>query len=217
VARAIHKSGITPTVVDLRDVGEKPFNHMIGDGTSEEALIQAGIKDAVGTLVMLDKDPDVIYSTLLIRNLNPNTFIVARANRTKSAEKIYRAGADYVASVPIIASHMLAKIAQGEEEELDLLHEDLEVKIFEVHKGYGLERKTLVSLDIPGRFGCGIVAIKRDDEANYGIDMNTVLKQGDYVAIIGSPEGIVAFARAYDRKPALRWISKHKQQKFFGF
>ena len=217
VARAIHKSGTTPTVVDLRDVGEKTFNHMIGDGTSEEALIQAGIKDAVGTLVMLDKDPDVIYCTLLIRNLNPKTFIVARANRTKSAEKIYRAGADYVASVPIIASHMLAKIAQGEEEELDLLHEDLEVKIFEVHKGYGLERKTLVSLDIPGRFGCGIVAIKRDDKANSGIDMNKVLKQGDYVAIIGSPERIVAFARAYDRKPALRWISKQKQRNFFGF
>jgi Trk K+ transport system NAD-binding subunit len=112
---------------------------------------------------------------------------------------------------------MLAKIAQGEEEELDLLHEDLEVKIFEVHNGYGLERKTLVSLDIPRRFGCGIVAIELDDEAISGIDMNTVLKRGDYVAIIGSPEGIVAFARAYDRKMALWWISKHKQQKFFGF
>jgi voltage-gated potassium channel len=217
VARAIYKSGINPTVVDLRALGEGPFNHVTGDGTSEEALVQAGIKDAFGTLVMLDKDPDVIYSTLLIRNLNPNTFIVARANRTKSAEKIYRAGADYVASVPIIASHMLAKIAQGEEEELDLLHEDLEVKVFKIHKGSGLERKTLGSLDIPGRFGCGIVAIERDGQANLGIDTNTVLKQGDSVAIIGSPEEIVVFARAYNRKPALRWVSKHKQQIFSGF
>ena len=116
-----------------------------------------------------------------------------------------------------IASHMLAKIAQGENEELDLLYEDLEVKIFEVHKRFGMERKTLGSLDIPGRFGCGIVAIKRDDKANSGIDMNKVLKQGDYVAIIGSPERIVAFARAYDRKLALRWISKQKQRNFFGF
>ena len=211
VARAIHKSGTSPTVVDLRDIGEKPFNHVMGDGTSEEALIEAGIKGAVGALVMLDKDPDVIYCTLLIRNLNPNTFIVARANRTKSAGKIYRAGADYVASVPIIASHMLAKIAQGEEEELDLLHEDLEVKIFEVHNGYGLERKTLASLDIPRRFGCGIVAIERDDEAISGMDMNTVLKRGDYMAIIGSPEGLVAFAHAYNRKKALRWVPRNKK------
>ena len=208
VASAIYKSGINPTVVDLRDLGERPFNHVIGDGTSEDALVQAGIKDAVGTLVMLNKDPDVIYSTLLIRNLNPSTFIVARANRTKSAEKIYRAGADYVASLPIVASHMLAKIAQGENEELDLLYEDLEVKIFEVHKRFGMERKTLGSLDIPGRFGCGIVAIEQDGRANPGIDMNMVLKQGDSVAIIGRPEGIEAFARVYDRKSALVWMSR---------
>jgi len=50
---------------------------------------------------MLNKDPDVIYSTLLIETFNPSTFIVARANRTKSAEKIYRAGADYVAFCPL--------------------------------------------------------------------------------------------------------------------
>ena len=207
---AIYKSGISPTVIDLRDLGERPFNHLTGDGTSEEALVQAGIKDAVGTLVMLDKDPDVIYSTLLIRNLNPSTFIVARANHIKSSEKIYRAGADYVASVPIIASHMLAKIAQGEEEELDLLYEDLVVKIFKVHKGSGLLRRTLGSLDIPGRFGCGIVAIERDGQANPGIDINAVLKQGDSVAIIGRPGGVEAFARACDRKPAVRWMSRNK-------
>lgn len=208
VARAIYKSGIIPTVIDLRDLGEMPFNHVTGDGTSEDALVQAGIKDAVGTLVMLDKDPDVIYSTLLIRNLNPSTFIVARANHIKSAEKIYRAGADYVASVPVIASHMLAKIAQGEDEELDLLHEDLEVKIFKVRKGSGLEKNILGSLDIPGRFGCGIVAVERDGRANPEIDMNTSLKQGDSVAIIGSPEGIVAFARACDKKLELKWMTR---------
>lgn len=208
VARAICKSGISPTVIDLRDLGERPFNQVTGDGTSEEALVQAGIKDAVGTLVMLDKDPDVIYSTLLIRNLNPSTFIVARANHIKSAEKIYRAGADYVASVPVIASHMLAKIAQGEDEELDLLHEDLEVKIFKVRKGSGLEKNILRSLDIPRRFGCGIVAVERDGRANPGIDMNTSLKQGDSVAIMGSPEGIVAFARACDQKLALKWMTR---------
>jgi Trk K+ transport system NAD-binding subunit len=196
-------------VIDLRDLGERPFNRVIGDGTSEEALVQAGIKDAVGALIMLDKDPDVIYSTLLIRNLNPSTFIVARANHIKSAEKIYRAGADYVASVPVIASHMLAKIAQGEDEELDLLYEDLIVEIFKVHKGSRLEKKTFGSLDIPGRFGCGVVAIERNSQATPGIDMNMVLKQGDSVAIIGRPERIEAFARVYDRKPAIRWMSKH--------
>lgn len=211
VARAICKSGINPTVVDLRDLGEQPFNHVVGDGTSEEALVQAGIKDAVGALVMLDKDPDVIYSTLLIRSLNPSTFIASRANRAKSAEKIYRAGADYVASLPVVASHMLAKIAQGEGEELDLLYEDLIVEIFKIHRGSGLEKKTLGSLEIPGRFGCGVVAVEQDGRTKPGIDPGMVLKQGDSVAIIGSPEGIEAFARAYIRRSALRWMSRNNK------
>jgi len=209
VARAIYKSGIAPTVVDLLDLGEKPFTHVTGDGTSEEDLVKAGIKDASGTLIMLDKDADVIYSTLLARNLNPSTFIVARANHVKSAEKIYRAGADYVASVPVIASHMLAKIAQGEEEELALLYEDLELKIIRVHKGSGLERKSLSLLDIPGKFLCGIVAIKRDEQAISRIDMDLVLMHGDSIALIGSPERIDNFVHAYDRKPALRWVSRN--------
>jgi voltage-gated potassium channel len=211
VARAIYKSGIAPTVVDLRDLGEKPFTHVIGDGTSEEDLVKAGIKDAAGTLIMLNNDADVIYTTLLVRNLNPSTFIVARANHVKSAEKIYRAGTDYVASVPVIASHMLAKKAQGEEETgLALLYEDLELKIFRVHKGSGLERKSLRLLGIPGEFRCGIVAIKRDGLAISSIDMDLVLMHGDSIALIGSPEGIDAFVHAYDRKPALRWVSRNE-------
>ena len=75
--------------------------------------MKARIKEAVSILIMLNQDSDAIYATLLAKNLNPDAFVVVRANRLKSAEKIYRAGADYVASVPIVASHMLAKIIQG--------------------------------------------------------------------------------------------------------
>ena len=127
--------------------------------------MQAGIKEAVSVLIMLNQDSDAIYATLLAKNLNPNAFVVVRANRLKSAEKIYRAGADYVASVPIVASHMLAKIIQGEEEELDLLYEDLELKIFHVGKRSGLAGKTLEELDLPHHFGCRVVALERMGQA----------------------------------------------------
>jgi voltage-gated potassium channel len=204
VARTICKRGIKPVIIDRRDLGDLPLVHITGDGTSEEALVKAGIRDAVGVLVMLNKDADVIYSTLHIRNLNPSTYIVARANHVRSAKKIYRAGADYVASVPIIASHMLAKIALGEEEELALLHEDLELKLFEVHRGCGLAGKTVGKIDLPGMFGCGIAAIERGESPISRIDNDTVLAQGDLIALIGSPAGIEAFIRAYNRRKTLR-------------
>jgi Trk K+ transport system NAD-binding subunit len=178
--------------------------HITGDGTSEEALVKAGIRDAEGVLVMLNRDADVIYSTLHIRNLNPSTYIVARANHVRSAKKIYRAGADFVASVPIIAGHMLAKIALGEEEELALLYEDLELKLFEVHRGCGLAGKTVGKIDFPGMFECGIAAIERGGSPISWIDNDMVLAQGDLIALIGSPAGIEAFIRAYNRRKTLR-------------
>ena len=155
--------------------------------------------EAVGVLIMLNLDSDAIYATLLAKNLNPNAFVVVRANHLRSAENIYRAGADYVASVPIVASHMLARIIQGEEEKLDLLYEDLELKIFHVSKRSRLAGRTLVELDLPEKFGCRAVALERMGQAIAVPDTKTVVEGGDILALMGSPKGIEAFSRKYDR------------------
>ncbi len=204
VARVLGESGINPLIVDKRDLEDIPFEHITGDATFEVNLIEAGIKEAVGVLILLNKDSDVIYATLLARNLNSDAFVLARANWVKSAEKIYRAGADYVASVPIVASHMLAKIVQDEEEELALLYEDLELKIIKVGKKCRLEGKTLGEIDLPGRFGCRAVAMERGDQAITKLDRNIVIESGDAIALIGSPKGLEDFSCAYRRKPALK-------------
>ncbi len=204
VARVLGESGISPLIVDRRDLEAIPFEHITGDATVEVNLIGAGIKKAVGVLILLNKDSDVIYATLLTKNLNPNAFLVARANWVRSAEKIYRAGADYVASVPIVASHMLAKIVQEEEEELALLYEDLELKIIKVGKRCRLGGKTLGEINLPDRFGCRAVAMQRDDQAITTLDTDTVLKSGDTIALIGNPKGIEAFIHAYSRRTKLK-------------
>jgi voltage-gated potassium channel len=123
-----------------------------------------------------------------------------RANHLKSAENIYRAGADYVASVPIVASHMLARIIQGEEEQLHLLYEDLELKIFHVSKRSRLAGRTLAKLDLPQMFGCRAVALERMGQAMAVPDTRTVVEGGDILALMGSPKGIEAFSRKYDRR-----------------
>lgn len=121
VAKALCSGGIKPIIVDRQDFESLPFVHITGEATSEAVLVEAGIKNAAGIMVLLNNDSEVIYCTLLSKNLNPNAFVVARANRVESVKKIYRAGADYVASVPIVASHMLGKIIEHEKEELGLL------------------------------------------------------------------------------------------------
>ncbi len=194
IVKVLSERGIEPTVIDKREVCS---HQVVGDGTVEEVLEEAGVKDAVGVLVMLNNDTDVVFATLLARNLNRDAFIVARANRAISAEKIYRAGADYVASVPIVASHMLTKIAQSREEELTMIYEELELIRLQVRRWSGLDGKTLRKLDLLGRMECIVVAIERDGEGLLVVDRDMVLREGDLLAIIGSPESIEKFGRAY--------------------
>ena len=200
VAAVLSDCGISPTILDKRILKDIDFPHITGDATAEADLLQAGIKEAVGVLIMLNLDSDAIYATLLAKNLNPNAFVVVRANHLRSAEKIYRAGADYVASVPIVASHMLARIIQGEEEKLDLLYEDLELKVFHVSKNSRLAGKTLEELDMPQRFGCRAVALERMGQVMAVPDTKTVVEGGDILALIGSPKGIEFISRKYDQR-----------------
>jgi Trk K+ transport system NAD-binding subunit len=204
VVRVLCENGIQPVIVDRRELPESRFRQVTGDGTLEATMVEAGIREAVGVLIMLNRDSDVIYSTLLAKNLNPDAFVVARANHVRSAEKIYRAGADYVGSVPLIAGHMLAKIVQEEEEELALLYEDLELKRFAVEKGSGMAGRSLEQIDLPGRFGCSVAAVDRAGQAITAIGPGFVLEMGDVLAIIGGPRRIEAFSRAYDRGLSFR-------------
>lgn len=203
ICRAIVDKGIKPVVVDKRELKDLPFPSVIGDGTSEEVLEMAGIREAVGVAVMLNSDSEVIYATLLARNLNPRAFIVARANRARSVDKIYRAGADYVASVSLLTSHILVRAAQGDGEELDLLYQDLELEKLEIRGLSRLAGRSLGELRILQRFGCRIAAIDRQGQVMLEIDRSTVIARGDVVAILGSPENIAAFNKVY--RPADVW------------
>ncbi len=204
IVAALTERGVSPSVVDRRKLSDAPFRSIVGDGTSEEVLVESGVKDAAGVLIMLNDDSDVVFATLLARNLNGDAFIVARANHLSSAEKIYRAGADYVASVPIVASSMLAKIAQRQEEEFTMIYEELEMTRFRVGFGSRLSGKRLLDLHLPERFGCTVVAIEREGECLSSIGPETVLKRGDRLAILGSFEGIEKLGRRY------RWWPLHR-------
>ncbi|NYT02134.1 MAG: hypothetical protein GKC10_05190 [Methanosarcinales archaeon] len=213
VVKVLCELGIHPMVVDRRDLVGKEFRTIAGDGASEDVLIKAGVKEASGILIMLNNDSDVVYSTLIIRNLNPQAFIIARANYLRSTEKIYMAGADYVASVPLVASHMLAKIAQAEEEALAMLYDGLEIKWHHIGKRSRLASKCVGELDLSKRFECTVAAISRAGQDVAAITPSTVLMPEDTIIVIGPPSGIQAFARFYDDGilPVRMWRRRKKQ------
>ncbi len=179
------------------------FEHLIGNCQDEEILIAAGVKTASFIFVALNDDTNVIFATLISRSLNPDATILARANSVKSIDKIYKAGADFVGSLSIVAGQMLAKMTancMGKSCSLDediMLYEGIEIEKHYVEKGTFLENKLIEDLDLESNIGCTIIAFERGKLIITTVTRRTVIKAGDTIAVVGSNKQISEFKERY--------------------
>lgn len=100
-------SGVSCIVVDAKTQG---LEQVVGNAEDEGVLKRARIEEARFCIVALNDDDVNIFTTLMARNLNPVIRILSRANNPASVEKLYRAGADYVALLPMIGGQTIARI-----------------------------------------------------------------------------------------------------------
>lgn len=106
--RELSLSGISCTVIDSRPYEVE--SQVIGNAEDEAVLTAAKVTEAQYCIVGLNNDDVNIFTTLMARNLNPQIRILARANEPTSVDKLYRAGADYVALLPMIGGQTIARI-----------------------------------------------------------------------------------------------------------
>lgn len=179
------------------------FEHLVGNGADEDVLLEAGVKTASFEFVALNDDTNVIFATLISRNLNPELIIVARANSVKSIDKIYKAGADYVGSLSIVAGQLLAKMTadcMGKSCRLDediMLYEGIEIEKHRVDRGSLLENRSIEELDLEGQIGCTIIGIERGKLVITAIKRQTIIRTGDTIAVVGSSKQISEFKERY--------------------
>lgn len=201
IASVLEKAHVFFVVIDLNEskLKDKGFEYYVGNGTDEEILRRAGIKNASTVIIVLNNDNDIIFATLIARNINPHCIILARANGTRSIDKIYRAGADYVASLSIVAGQMLAHIALGHEEDSILMLEGLEIGKHQITVGSPLAGKSIADAGIRSRIGCTIIGIEENGKTTTDIDPSIILKDGMTLAIIGNNEQISKFREEFAR------------------
>lgn len=116
VARELVDRGHQVVVVDIR--GEsldhaRRDGHLAvqGDATDDATLIEAGIRRARGLVTTIDSDANNVYVILSARALQPNLFILGRANATGSEAKLEQAGANRVVSPYTMAGRRIAELA----------------------------------------------------------------------------------------------------------
>ncbi len=206
IVQVLQDSDVHFVVVDLNKhvLENANFEYIVGNGADEDVLKEAGVESASTVIVTLNSDTDVIFATLITRGLNPESTIFARANSVKSIDKIYKAGADYVASLSIVAGQMLAKmtatcmnsVCKDIDEDI-MLYEGIEIEKHHVLKGSDLIGRTVADLDIRHTVGCTIIGIERDNEVVTDITPSMTIRDGDIVAVVGNKEQVSAFKEHY--------------------
>jgi Trk K+ transport system NAD-binding subunit len=127
-----------------------------------------------------------IYTTLVARNLNPSVKILARASEPAAVEKLYKAGADYVALLPTIGGQVIAGI----------ILEDIVRVLVDLPHGQKILMKHLARhagttvAELGRRSGVRIVGIEGSGRSVVRPGPGEVIRNGDSVIAVGANEDL---------------------------
>jgi voltage-gated potassium channel len=171
-----------------------------GDATSDEVLIDAGVKRAKTIITTLGEDADNVFVTLTARELNPHIKIIAKAIKESSVTKLMRAGAHHVVVPEIIGgTHMASLVTRPDVIEfLSMLngvgHTELrleEMKIIDMKDEF--KGQTIKDLDVRGLTGVNIIAYKDLDGFVFNPTPETIFVDGGVVIVLGTENEIRTF------------------------
>jgi len=190
-------------VVDPRDSNTRAleaagYPYVVGDATTDEALLRAGVQRARSLLAATDSDAENIAITLSARALAPDLWIVARSNHDETDHKLLRAGANRVLSPYARAGHRMAVLARrpvlSDFVDIALQVGEPELSLEELQVGEG---SPLVGMRLP--FGPGevpkllhgrlILAMRRAGTSEWVTAPwrpETLVSSGDYLILLAS-------------------------------
>jgi Trk K+ transport system NAD-binding subunit len=206
VVQTLQHSGLKFIAVDSdpKAFDNASYEYVIGNATDEDVLKQAGIETASTIIVALNTDTDVIFATLMARGLNPKSTILARANSYRSIDKVYKAGADYVAALSIVAGQMLAKMTSrclemscGRMDEDIMLYEGIDIEKHTVTNEADIVNRAVADIGLKERFGCTLIGIEREGKIITDILPSTVILRDDIIAVVGTKQEISLFKDKY--------------------
>ncbi len=186
-------SGISCVVVDAK---KHDVNEVTGNAEDEEILQEARIGEARFCIVALNDDDVNIFTTLMARNLNPDIRILARANEPSSVEKLYRAGADYVALLPRIGGQTVGRIVLADTITILIDLPDGEVVALKQIR-HPTDRRVG---SVAGASGVRVLGIEAPDRVIVLPSEDEVLMEGDSVIVAGNTEQLKKFIRLFSQR-----------------
>jgi voltage-gated potassium channel len=166
-----------------------------GNATEDSVLKRAGVDRAKVLVAVLPEDADNLYITLSARVLNPNLFIVARAEHEASEAKLRRVGANQVVSPYLIGGHRIAQavlrptVGHILDQAARLNAADYQIEECVISKASSLCGKTLRDANLRDDLGVVVIALRTPDgEIVFNPKGDTALQTGSVIVIVGRRE-----------------------------
>ncbi|SHJ29848.1 voltage-gated potassium channel [Desulfatibacillum alkenivorans DSM 16219] len=176
----------------LESLNKEGILYLLADATDEETLIQAGIKQARGLVAALGSDAQNVFVVLTARQLNPDLFIMARANVQSSMPKLMAAGSNKVVSPHDIGAKRMADgiLHPNVTDFLELAscntQDDINMEEIPVAEDSKLAGVALFESNIRKDLNLIIIAIKKSDGAmSFNPEFSAIITPGDTVIAVG--------------------------------
>lgn len=193
-----------PTIADACQA--KGWLHLIGDATSEEALLSAGIMNAKGMITALGRDSDNMLAVITARTLNNGLFIIARANNDASVDKLLRVGANRAVSPYQISAFRMAtfalrpNIADFVDNILDLEKSEVQIADMTVNSQSPLTGQPLERYLANRKSGISVLVIHRGDGRVIINPLgNTEIEAGDRLIVMGTRHNLTSAEKLFNR------------------
>lgn len=171
--------------------------YILGEASEETNLVKAGIQRASVFMATLGTDAANVFLVLIARRLNPELFVVARANQNETIKTLYAAGANSVVSPFGIGARRMAHAVLRPTVihflELAFADEttDINMEEFQVKASSSLLDKTLQESGIRQNLDLIIIAMRKSDgRMCFNPSANTRIEAGDTLIAVGKSKSL---------------------------
>ena len=110
------KAGLQETNTDITvvEIEDREGVDVVGDAQEPETLVEAGIENTSAAILTVADDTTAIFTTLIMKDLNPEMDVFVRAFEEDQIPQLHRAGASDVHSLATISGRMIAATVMEE-------------------------------------------------------------------------------------------------------
>lgn len=198
VAEELAAEKIPFIVVDIDEdrivhAQKKGYLTIVGNAANENLLEEVHIQRARAMVAAVDSDAENVFITLTARNLNPDIYIVARANFDEDEPKLISAGANrtlmpyHISGKRIVTMLVRPSVADFLDEVVHAGGLELFLEEVSVEPGSKLAGKTISEAQVRNHLGVTILACRTEGgEFDMTIGPDTVLKPGGLMIVLGT-------------------------------